>query len=97
MHTIDTLTLPRAATASMARRTMWLLPRAWQLLRRRAQSLAHGHRTARARAAFMALDERTLRDLGLVRSELSSVWAEAEGTAEATRQRLVRDRLAAGS
>ena len=59
---------------------------------------ALGHALATAfRRAFLAgrqpgLDDATLRDLGLSRSELSSFDAEAEGRVEVTRRRIVTQR-----
>jgi hypothetical protein len=41
------------------------------------------------------IDAATLRDLGLHRCELASYRAEAEGRVEATRLRVLRQRLAA--
>jgi uncharacterized protein YjiS (DUF1127 family) len=45
---------------------------------------------ARMLAALNELDDRTLVDLGLRRSELRSLCAEAQGHVEATRQRVHR-------
>lgn len=42
-------------------------------------------RRARWHAEFAAVDERTLRDLGISRDEIDSLWAEAEGLAPLTR------------
>jgi uncharacterized protein YjiS (DUF1127 family) len=59
-----------------------------QPLRRLAESLAGSWRHAAARRAFHELDDRTLRDLGMSRSEIDSYWVEAHGQAERTRQRI---------
>ena len=66
-------TVRRAAATLRAR-----LARAIAALRRRAQE-------ARTREALSRLDDATLRDLGLHRSEIGSLAAEAHGRAEAAR------------
>jgi len=43
---------------------------------------------AAARRDFHALDNATLRDLGLGPSEFDSLWAEGDGSAERTRRRV---------
>ena len=53
-------------------------------------------RCAGARAAYEALDEAALRDLGLHRSELDSCWSEAHGRAALTRRRIRRRAARAG-
>jgi uncharacterized protein YjiS (DUF1127 family) len=52
-------------------------------LRQRAQARA-------AHSVLRRLDDRTLRDLGFFRSELSSVGAEVSGEAEVTRVRAAK-------
>ena len=59
---------------------------------------AHARRQQRQRAgaaydALMELDDRTLHDLGLDRSEITSVAAEVTGSAEATRALLMTHTL----
>jgi hypothetical protein len=51
-------------------------------------------RVARARRLAVALDDDTLRDLGIGRAELSSYQAELDGLVEATRLRVIAQRLA---
>jgi uncharacterized protein YjiS (DUF1127 family) len=63
------------------------LRHAWQQMRahrarRRRQALLH--------TALAQLNDATLRDIGLHRSEIDSFWAESEGLAPPTRQRLQR-------
>ena len=60
-----------------------------QALRATAQAIGAWRRRAAARRQLEALDERSLRDLGLCRSELDSCWAEARGDVERTRLRVV--------
>lgn len=45
-------------------------------------------RHARTQSALLALDPRTLRDIGLARAEIGSVSAELHGLAARTRARL---------
>ncbi|HTS20984.1 MAG TPA: DUF1127 domain-containing protein [Casimicrobiaceae bacterium] len=52
-------------------------------------------RAAAAREALRELDDRTLHDLGIDRSEIASVTAEAMGEAE--RSRVLRRRIAPGA
>jgi uncharacterized protein YjiS (DUF1127 family) len=61
------------------------LGRAWQQLR---EGFARRRRLARMEAAIAGLDDATLRDLGVHRTEIASFWAEGEGLAAPTRQRL---------
>lgn len=51
-----------------------------------AERLRRARDAARAHTQLAALDDRTIRDLGLRRSELSSLCAELEGRVEATRE-----------
>jgi uncharacterized protein YjiS (DUF1127 family) len=46
-------------------------------------------RVRRAQRELPALDEHTLRDIGVARSEFGSFWAESHGVAEATRRRVL--------
>ena len=62
------------------------------LARRLRLSYERSRRTAAARAALRALDDRTLHDIGLDRSEIASVTAEAQGEAEPSRAQVVRMR-----
>jgi hypothetical protein len=50
--------------------------------------LADSWRYAAARREFNSLDDATLRDLGMRRSEYDSYWAESHGMADQTRKRL---------
>ena len=59
-------------------------------------ALATAFRNALAGDREPALDDATLRDLGLSRSELPSYRAEAEGHVEATRRRIL-DQASAGT
>jgi uncharacterized protein YjiS (DUF1127 family) len=52
---------------------------------------AEQRRAARARAELAQLDARALRDLGLTRSEIDSLMAEASGAAARTRLRVHDD------
>jgi uncharacterized protein YjiS (DUF1127 family) len=56
--------------------------------------LERRRRATRARRLTVALDDRTLRDLGIGRAELSSYHAELDGLVEATRLRVIAQRLA---
>lgn len=53
--------------------------------RRSLARLMQRVRRARWHADFAAVDERTLRDLGIGRDEIDSLWAESEGLAPLTR------------
>jgi uncharacterized protein YjiS (DUF1127 family) len=57
------------------------------LLRALAHEIAGVWRHAKARDELSGIDDVTLRDLGLSRSELSSLHAELAGHAERTRRR----------
>jgi uncharacterized protein YjiS (DUF1127 family) len=52
--------------------------------------LAGAWRHAAARREFERVDDETLRDLGISRSEFDSYWAETHGEAEPTRRRVTR-------
>jgi hypothetical protein len=69
----------------------WLmkLGEAWAVLR---HDLAGSWRYALARDARECIDDATLRDLGLHRSELASYCAELDGHAPATRRRVIAQR-----
>lgn len=66
-------------------------------LRALLHELAGAWRHAAARREFERLDDSTLRDLGISRSEFDSYWAETHGLAEPTRLRVTRDRRGSGS
>jgi len=57
-------------------------------LRSVLRELADSWRYAAARREFHSLDDATLRDLGMRRSEYDSYWAESHGLAEHTRKRV---------
>jgi len=69
----------------------WLarLGEAWAALR---HDLAGSWRYAIVRDAQPCIDDATLRDLGLHRSELASYRAEVDGHAPATRRRVIAQR-----
>jgi len=52
--------------------------------------IARRRRLARAQAEIDGLDDATLRDIGMRRSEAASYWAESERLAEQTRRRLLQ-------
>lgn len=87
MPSVMTLRLSAATAAAAA--TPRVVPN-W-LLRLRAA----WHRVGAA-VATDGLDEQTLRDIGLTRSELPSYRAEVEGLVEATRVRALLQRQAGG-
>jgi uncharacterized protein YjiS (DUF1127 family) len=76
-----TLNLPHRAAPPPARRP------AWSALWR---DIVGAWRGAIARRESAAIDDATLRDLGIARSELSSFRAETDGLAAPTRLRVVR-------
>jgi uncharacterized protein YjiS (DUF1127 family) len=57
-------------------------------LRSMLHELADSWRYAAARREFNLLDDATLRDLGMRRSEYDSYWAESHGMADHTRKRV---------
>lgn len=59
--------------------------------RRFAAAIARLRATAAQRHALQSLDARTLRDIGLDRSEIDSVAAESAGSAPLTRRRVTTD------
>jgi len=72
-------------------------PAPWRALQAIADLLRRGHvawrRQSEARRSYLALrdlDERSLRDLGLDRSELGSLVAEIDGRAGPTRVRVLQ-------
>ena len=52
--------------------------------------IARRRRLAHTRAVIAGLDDATLRDVGVHRSEAASYWAESERLAEQTRRRLLQ-------
>jgi uncharacterized protein YjiS (DUF1127 family) len=56
-----------------------LLQRSWNALRSGLELLSRRHRLARMQATLAALDEATLRDVGLRRADAAAYWAQAEG------------------
>ena len=81
--------LPPTAARALAARE-WPQPPMQRLLRRLRAIARLVVRRRRARQRFedlRHLDERTLRDLGVTRSELASVVSELGGSAAATRRR----------
>lgn len=74
--------IPASAPPAWLRR----LGEAWAALR---HELAGSWRYALARDAQRGIDDATLRDLGLHRSELASYCAELDGHAPATRRRVI--------
>lgn len=67
-----------------------LLARTWQPLCEAVAHVARRHRLARMQATLAALDEATLRDVGLQRNEAARYWAQAEGLAPPNDPRIVR-------
>jgi uncharacterized protein YjiS (DUF1127 family) len=83
-------TLTRFGHAAAAAHAPFIAAALWTLRHARQQGREHiaRHRLARMEAAVASLDDATLRDLGLHRAEITSFWAECEGLAAPTRQRL---------
>lgn len=61
------------------------LRHAWRRMR---EGSARRRRLAQMEVALAGLDDATLRDIGVHRSEIGSFWAECEGLATPSRQRL---------
>jgi uncharacterized protein YjiS (DUF1127 family) len=61
-----------------------------EALRRQAQCHARRRAAHRTEQELGWFDDRTLRDLGLGRSEIGSIASESAGDVEATRQRITR-------
>jgi uncharacterized protein YjiS (DUF1127 family) len=85
--------LPPSYTQRLAEfdRPARLLPRLARRLRAIARLIARRRRARRRFDDLGHLDERTLRDLGITRSELASVVSELGGRAAATRRRVDRE------
>jgi uncharacterized protein YjiS (DUF1127 family) len=81
------LTFPALAAAPMYR----IASGTMAALRSIRRSLADSWRYSVARRDFDAVDDTTLRDLGISRAEFDSYWAEAEGLVERTRLRVMQD------
>lgn len=64
----------------------------WRALVAAGERVARARRLSHMQATLAQLDDATLRDIGLRRSEAQSVWAEAEGLAPLTRQNVVARR-----
>jgi uncharacterized protein YjiS (DUF1127 family) len=61
-----------------------------EVLRGLFEGIARRRRLARNQAEIDGLDDDTLRDIGMHRSEAASYWAESERLAEQTRTRLLQ-------
>lgn len=85
MHT--RLSLERGALRSCVHRVTVALADA---LRRRAERQAIRGRVQSTEQALAALDARTLRDLGVTRSEIRSVATEMAGDFDPTQRRLAQ-------
>jgi len=73
-----------------------LFSAALRALRTALEHFRSRRRLAQMHATLAALDEATLRDIGLGRSEAGSYWAESEGQIEATRVRVISQRVGGG-
>ncbi len=80
---------PRAAMASAWTRPSSIASAAVRLLRSALSRIARRLRGPQRSLSLHELDDATLRDLGLSRSELDSVELEASGRIEITRRRLL--------
>ena len=80
---------PRAAQAAPVARPSSIATAAGQLLRSAISRMARRLRGRQATLSLHELDEATLRDLGISRSELDSIELEASGRIEITRRRLL--------
>jgi len=78
----------RAAAAAHAPFIAGALPALRHFWRQWRKALAQRRRLARMQSALGALDDRQLHDIGLHRAEIASFWAEQEGLAPRTRERL---------
>jgi hypothetical protein len=67
-----------------------IFDRVGSALRSMLEEFAGVWRYALARREFNRVDDSTLRDLGMCRSEFDSYWAETHGRAERTRVRVIR-------
>lgn len=78
---VSTTRLPARRSERLSSLSGWwrAASEAWQL-RRRQRAMER---------RLPALDEATLRDLGIARGELLSYWAESEGLVAATRERVL--------
>jgi uncharacterized protein YjiS (DUF1127 family) len=65
---------------------------AGEFVRRLQERLKQRAQARAAHSVLRRLDDRTLRDLGFYRSELTSVGAEVSGEAEITRVRAAKSR-----
>ena len=61
-----------------------------EVLRSLFEGVARRRRLARVQAEIDGLDDATLRDIGVRRSEAASYWAESERLVEQTRVRLLQ-------
>lgn len=91
MPSVMTLRLSAAATAAATPPVAPPVAPNWL-----ARLRAAWQRVGAAATTTDGLDEQTLRDIGLTRSELPSYRAEVEGLVEATRVRALLQRQAGG-
>lgn len=71
-----------------------LIAKVWRALLAAGERAARARRLSHMQATLAQLDDATLRDIGLRRSEVQSYWAEAEGLVPLTRRNVVARRLA---
>lgn len=90
-HPLGTAARGRAQTRIAA-----LLQRAWCALRAAAARVARRRRLASMHATLAAMDEATLRDLGLRRADAAAYWAESEGLRPARHAHVVVRRVSTG-